>query len=84
MSNLDEFWLVSVPGDKTPQQAWETLFRSVNGIANPFKFNVPNLKVGTLDQLFGLSDDLSKLDSFVERFVCTTPFIMEHGKNDNC
>ena len=31
-----------------------------------FKFHIPDLKVGTLDQLVGLSDDLGKLDSFVE------------------
>lgn len=66
MSNSDDFWLVSVPGDKTPQEAWERLYKSVQSIATPFKFNIPNLKVGTLDQLFGLSDELSKLDSFVE------------------
>jgi hypothetical protein len=67
MSNLEEFWLISVPGDKTPQQAWEKLVQSIDNIANPYKFNIPNLKVGTLDQLFGLSDDLGKLDSFVEK-----------------
>jgi V-type H+-transporting ATPase subunit C len=67
MSNLEEFWIISVPGDKTPQQAWEKLSEAIKYIANPFKFNIPNLKVGTLDQLFGLSDDLSKIDAFVER-----------------
>lgn len=67
MSNLEDFWLISVPGDKTPQQAWEKLIQSIDNIANPYKFNIPNLKVGTLDQLFGLSDELGKLDSFVEK-----------------
>lgn len=66
MSNLEEFWIISVPGDKTPQQAWERLYDSIKSIANPFKFNIPNLKVGTLDQLFGLSDELNKLDTYVE------------------
>jgi V-type H+-transporting ATPase subunit C len=66
-SNSDDFWLISVPGgEKSPQEAWEKLFRQVQSIASIFKFNIPNLKVGTLDQLFGLSDDLNKLDSFVE------------------
>lgn len=67
MSNSDDFWLISVPGDKTPQESWEKLSRSVQSIATPCKFNIPNLKVGTLDQLFGLSDELNKLDSFVEQ-----------------
>jgi len=69
MSNLEDFWLISVPGDKTPQQAWEKLVQSIDNIANPYKFNIPNLKVGTLDQLFVLSDDLGKLDSFVENIT---------------
>uniref|UniRef100_A0A8C2JJZ4 V-type proton ATPase subunit C n=1 Tax=Cyprinus carpio TaxID=7962 RepID=A0A8C2JJZ4_CYPCA len=33
------------------------------------KFNIPELKVGTLDILVGLSDELAKLDSFVESVV---------------
>lgn len=45
MSSSDDFWLVSVPGDKTPQEAWEKLFKTVQNIATPFKFNIPNLKV---------------------------------------
>lgn len=67
MSSADEYWLVSVPGDKTPQESWEKLFKQVQPLTNgTYKFNIPSLKVGTLDQLFGLSDDLNKLDSFVE------------------
>ena len=34
-----------------------------------WKFHVPDLKVGTLDQLVGLSDDLGKLDGFVEQIT---------------
>ena len=71
MSNLEEFWIISVPGDKTPQQTWEKLSETIKSISDPFKFNIPNLKVGTLDQLFGLSDDLNKIDSFVERSFFT-------------
>lgn len=66
MSNNDDFWLISVPGEKTPQESWEKLYKTIQSISNPFKFNIPPLKVGTLDQLFGLSDELSKLDGFVE------------------
>ena len=32
-----------------------------------YKFHIPDLKVGTLDQLVGLSDDLGKLDTYVEQ-----------------
>jgi V-type H+-transporting ATPase subunit C len=69
MSNLDEFWIISVPGDKTPHQTWEKLSESIKTIATSYKFNIPNLKVGTLDQLFGLSDELNKLDSYAERLL---------------
>ncbi|CAG9792556.1 unnamed protein product [Diatraea saccharalis] len=65
---MSEYWLISAPGDKTCQQTWDTLnnaTRSANLCAN-YKFPIPDLKVGTLDQLVGLSDDLGKLDTFVE------------------
>lgn len=66
---LAEYWLISAPGEKTCQQTWESL-NSVtskqNSLSANYKFPMPDLKVGTLDQLVGLSDDLGKLDSFVE------------------
>lgn len=37
-----------------------------NNLSENYKFAIPDLKVGTLDQLVGLSDDLGKLDGFVE------------------
>jgi V-type H+-transporting ATPase subunit C len=69
MSHTDDFWLVSVPGEKTPQESWERLYKTISPLANIFKINIPGLKVGTLDQLFGLSDELNKMDTFVESLV---------------
>ncbi|KAL7031096.1 hypothetical protein ACKWTF_006896 [Chironomus riparius] len=66
---MSEYWLISAPGDKTCQQTWETMNNVTskqNNLCENFKFHIPDLKVGTLDQLVGLSDDLGKLDSFVE------------------
>uniref|UniRef100_A0A8C7NJD0 V-type proton ATPase subunit C n=1 Tax=Oncorhynchus mykiss TaxID=8022 RepID=A0A8C7NJD0_ONCMY len=40
-----------------------------NNLSTNNKFNIPDLKVGTLDVLVGLSDDLAKLDSFIEGVV---------------
>lgn len=37
-----------------------------NQLCVNYKFHIPDLKVGTLDQLVGLSDDLAKLDTYVE------------------
>lgn len=66
---MTEFWVVSVPGDKTCQESWERLNRLTsvdNKLSTNYKWNIPDLKVGTLDQLVGLSDDLTKLDQYCE------------------
>lgn len=66
---MSEYWLISAPGDKTCQQTWETLDNITSKQQNlsvNHKFHIPDLKVGTLDQLVGLSDDLGKLDNFVD------------------
>lgn len=67
---MTEYWLISAPGDKTCQQTWETMNNVTskqNNLSMNYRFHIPDLKVGTLDQLVGLSDDLGKLDSFVEQ-----------------
>ncbi|XP_044524649.1 V-type proton ATPase subunit C 1 [Gracilinanus agilis] len=69
---MTEFWLISAPGEKTCQQTWEKLHSAtsrINNLSHNSKFNIPDLKVGTLDVLVGLSDELAKLDAFVEGVV---------------
>uniref|UniRef100_A0AAQ6AQC5 V-type proton ATPase subunit C n=1 Tax=Amphiprion ocellaris TaxID=80972 RepID=A0AAQ6AQC5_AMPOC len=69
---MTEFWLISAPGEKTCQQTWDKMMAATtrtNNLSTNHKFNIPDLKVGTLDVLVGLSDELAKLDSFVERYV---------------
>ncbi|XP_068426671.1 V-type proton ATPase subunit C 1-A [Clinocottus analis] len=69
---MTEFWLISAPGEKTCQQTWDTMMAATtrnNNLSTNHKFNIPDLKVGTLDVLVGLSDELAKLDSFVESVV---------------
>ncbi|ROL44809.1 V-type proton ATPase subunit C 1 [Anabarilius grahami] len=63
-----EFWLISVPLDKISCQSLEKLKRvtAKSGLATSSRFHVPELKVGTLDVLLGLSDNLSRLDSYTE------------------
>ncbi|NXR09962.1 VATC1 ATPase, partial [Semnornis frantzii] len=71
-TNMTEFWLISAPGEKTCQQTWEKLHAATtkhNNLSTNSKFNIPDLKVGTLDVLVGLSDELAKLDAFVEGVV---------------
>ncbi|KAK9497880.1 hypothetical protein O3M35_003791 [Rhynocoris fuscipes] len=67
---MTEYWLISAPGDKTCQQTWEAmnnLTSRQHNLCENHKFHIPDLKVGTLDQLVGLSDDLGKLDNFVDQ-----------------
>jgi len=66
--STSEYWLISAPGEKTCQQTWDRLDQAVSKqqLASNWKFHIPDLKVGTLDQLVGLSDDLGKLDIYVE------------------
>lgn len=66
MSVSSEYWLISAPGDKTPQQTYVNLKGRMTGLSPVFQLHIPELKVGTLDTLVGLSDDLGKLDAFVE------------------
>ncbi|XP_068722243.1 V-type proton ATPase subunit C-like [Montipora capricornis] len=63
---MSEYWLISAPGDKTPQQTYISLKGRMTGLSPVFQLHLPELKVGTLDTLVGLSDDLGKLDAFVE------------------
>uniref|UniRef100_A0A1A7YWW0 V-type proton ATPase subunit C n=1 Tax=Iconisemion striatum TaxID=60296 RepID=A0A1A7YWW0_9TELE len=69
---MTEFWLISAPGEKTCQQTWDKMMAATtrtNNLSTNHKFGIPDLKVGTLDVLVGLSDELAKLDSFVEGVV---------------
>ncbi|KAK7099515.1 V-type proton ATPase subunit C-like isoform X2 [Littorina saxatilis] len=65
---MSEVWLISAPGENTPQKTWDTLNRatSAENLSTNYKFNIPDLRVGTLDTLVGLGDDLGKLDIYAE------------------
>ncbi|OQV13268.1 V-type proton ATPase subunit C [Hypsibius exemplaris] len=68
---MADYWLISVPGEPTAQQAFDNLNTTTTkaSLATNTKFHVPDLKVGTLDQLVSLSDDLHKLDTTTEGIV---------------
>ncbi|XP_030638261.1 V-type proton ATPase subunit C 1-A [Chanos chanos] len=69
-----EFWLISVPLDKASSQSLEKLKRaaSKSSLATSFRFPIPELKVGTLDTLLAVSDELSRLDVFTESVMRRT------------
>jgi len=61
------FWLISAP--KTAEDTFNTLNKKTadeHDFSINYKFQVPDLKVGTLDSLMALSDELHKMDVTVE------------------
>jgi len=72
--NVSEYWIISAPGDKTCQQTWDRMNAATmkQQLSSNWKFHIPDLKVGTLDQLVGLSDDLAKVDNYVEQVTRKT------------
>lgn len=45
MSVSSEYWLISAPGDKTPQQTYVHLKGRMNGLSPVFQLHIPELKV---------------------------------------
>ncbi|XP_078503928.1 V-type proton ATPase subunit C 2 [Lissotriton helveticus] len=68
---MSEFWLISTPGDKANLQSLERMntVTSKSNLSTNSRFVIPDLKVGTLDALVGLSDELGKLDIFAESVI---------------
>ncbi|XP_043325284.1 V-type proton ATPase subunit C 2 isoform X2 [Cervus canadensis] len=68
---MSEFWLISAPGDKENLQALERMntVTAKSNLSYNTKFTIPDFKVGTLDSLVGLSDELAKLDIFAESLI---------------
>ncbi|CDP15722.1 unnamed protein product [Coffea canephora] len=65
------YWIVSLPiqNNSSPSSLWSRLQESISkhSFDTPlYRFNIPNLRVGTLDSLLALSDDLLKNNSFIE------------------
>ncbi|KAL6052746.1 V-type proton ATPase subunit C [Balamuthia mandrillaris] len=61
------FWFVAVPNSSMGPRDLEQMEGKVGPHCAFLKrFNMPNLKVGTLDSLYALSDELAKRDTFIE------------------
>lgn len=61
----EDFVLISTP-KKTREDPFVTLKKKTDEVSQAFLFAVPDLKVGTLDSLMSLSDELSKVSAYVE------------------
>ncbi|CAN7096629.1 unnamed protein product [Brassica rapa subsp. narinosa] len=63
------YWVVSLPVKDSSSTLWNRLQEQISkhSFDTPvYRFNIPNLRVGTLDSLLALGDDLLKSNSFVE------------------
>ncbi|KAE8289601.1 V-type proton ATPase subunit C 1-B [Larimichthys crocea] len=71
---MTDLCLISVPLDKTSLTSVEKLKRTIakTSLASCCKFHIPELKVGILDSLLSVSDDLSKLDALTESVIKKT------------
>ena len=86
-------WLIAVPYEAKEHESREELRRSLNRIADVYPVVLPQhvLKVGTLDSLVGISDELVKLDEnvngLIKRVERTYNDVFKHGadytKNDS-
>lgn len=69
MAATTRYWVVSLPVQTSASALWSRFQESISKRAfdTPlYRFNIPNLRVGTLDSLLALSDDLSKSNAFIE------------------
>ncbi|XP_055087087.1 V-type proton ATPase subunit C 1-B [Periophthalmus magnuspinnatus] len=71
---MTDLWLISVPLDKTSSTNVEKLKRTIakTNQASCSKFSIPDLKVGILDSLLSVSEDLSRLDTVTESVIKKT------------
>ncbi|KAF9663506.1 hypothetical protein SADUNF_Sadunf17G0057600 [Salix dunnii] len=63
------YWAVSLPVQNSASSVWNSLQEQISkhSFDTPlYRFNIPNLRVGTLDSLLSLSDDLVRSNSFIE------------------
>jgi len=64
------YFMITVPSEGSSRESvWSNLQSRTtqeSDLSTNYKINVPDLRVGTLDSLMALSDDLQKIDHYVE------------------
>lgn len=64
------FWLISAPAEAgSKEETWKMLTTATAELCDKFKMKIPELRVGTLDNLMSLSDDLERIDRHCESVV---------------
>lgn len=74
MADAPEFFLISYPAlDGSKSAAFDKVNSATRAggvnLSSNYEFNVPDLRVGTLDQLMSLSDSLGRTDAQIESVV---------------
>jgi V-type H+-transporting ATPase subunit C len=65
------YWVIAVPAEHDEARARDRLIQGTvkRGLCKQWVFKIPNLKVGTLDTLVMLSEDLAKIDAQAHQVV---------------
>jgi len=64
---MSSYWLISVPATPSANGVIQQTKNVTQGFGSPcFKFDIPKLKVGTLDALMILSDEIAKYDQHAD------------------
>ena len=64
--------MICAPANPTTESTITKLYSFIQEYGTIFPFSIPEFRVGTLDSLVILSDDLLKTDSFVTNVVLKT------------
>jgi V-type H+-transporting ATPase subunit C len=68
-TSADSTWFISAPANPTKQDTITKLRERITDCADIYPFQLPEFKVGTLDSLMVISDELVKSDQFIESVV---------------
>jgi V-type H+-transporting ATPase subunit C len=63
------FWLLSAPAEGSKDAVFSKLQSTLGDLSTNYKMKIPDLKVGTLDSLMTLAEDLERIDRNVESVV---------------
>ncbi|ORX82623.1 ATPase, V1 complex, subunit C [Basidiobolus meristosporus CBS 931.73] len=66
---MPQYWLISVPANGNKDSSFQSLRSSVSEMAEANALELPEFKIGTLDTLVVLSDELIKYDQAFEATV---------------
>lgn len=81
LSRISEFWLISVPKTDTVLGDLNSETEK-NKLCQIYKFHIPILKVGTLNVLLSMTEQLSTLDAYVLEIVVKLCGYLQTGLED--